>query len=310
MPFNRIAVYGHRGWASAAIVQALADSGAPITVLHQPTSDTSMLPANILTRSVDVNDENSVIRALENIDIVISLVGHEGISRQLGFVRAIPKTSVGLFVPSDMSHEIDDQGLKIPVLALKRQVEEATTAAGIRMALVRPGYLVESSIRTPLLGIDYSGNRIIFSGDSQNQILPLCTLKYVAAAYASIFANTPISELSGRNFGISELAPTGNGIAEALEKKYGKRPVIFNHSLEQIDREIDLALEKGIPTAAVWYYRRLWGSGKLPELVGTDIWTVPSYSKLSLDDLIVKGKLETYRELPPPVLAGLLATFQ
>lgn len=52
-------------------------------------------------------------------------------------------------MPSDMSHEIDEQGLKIPVLKLKREVEEATKTAGIGMTLVRPGYLVESSIRTP-----------------------------------------------------------------------------------------------------------------------------------------------------------------
>lgn len=71
MPFNRIAVYGHRGWASAAIVKALANSGAPIRVLHQPTSDTSMLPANISTSSVDVDDQKSVIEGLKDNDIVM-----------------------------------------------------------------------------------------------------------------------------------------------------------------------------------------------------------------------------------------------
>lgn len=95
-----------------------------------------------------------------------------------------------------------------------------------------------------------------------------------------------------------------------MERKYGKKPETFNHSLEKIDHEIDVALERGIPTAAIWYYRRLWGSGKLPELVGNDIFTVPNYTKLTLDDLVVGGKLQAYRDLPQPVLAGLLATFQ
>lgn len=57
MAFNRIAVYGHRGWASAAIFKALANSGARIRVLHQPTPDTSMLPANVSTSSVDMRDQ-------------------------------------------------------------------------------------------------------------------------------------------------------------------------------------------------------------------------------------------------------------
>lgn len=48
-----------------------------------------------------------------------------------------------------MSHEMYEQGLKISVLKLKREVEETTKSAGIAMTLVRLGYLVESWIRTP-----------------------------------------------------------------------------------------------------------------------------------------------------------------
>lgn len=77
------------------------------------------------------------------------LVGHEGIARQHGLINAIPRTKVKLFVPSDMAHRTDQQALAVPALKLKREVEEATKKAGIPMTLVWPGYLVESSIRTP-----------------------------------------------------------------------------------------------------------------------------------------------------------------
>lgn len=132
----------------------------------------------------------------------------------------------------------------------------------------------------------------------------------MAAAYASLFATTPISELAARRFGISELSPTGYGISRALEARYGREPKIFHHDLQKIDDELDLAIEKGSPAAALWYYRRLWGAGKLTQLVGSDIWTVPEYTRMSLEDLVVHGKLGNYRDLPQPVLAGLLATFQ
>ena len=72
-----------------------------------------------------------------------------GIARQHGLIEAILKTRGKAIVPSDMSHERNEQGLRLPVLKLKREVEEATKAAGITMTLVRPGYLAESSIRTP-----------------------------------------------------------------------------------------------------------------------------------------------------------------
>ena len=71
MSYNRITVYGHRGWASSPIVNALAASGAPITVLHRPGSDTSSLPANITKIELDINDQAALIAALQDIDIVM-----------------------------------------------------------------------------------------------------------------------------------------------------------------------------------------------------------------------------------------------
>lgn len=71
MAFNRIAVYGHRGWASSRIVDALAASGAPITVLYRASSDVSSLPANVTKVEVDVNNEQALVDALQEIDIVM-----------------------------------------------------------------------------------------------------------------------------------------------------------------------------------------------------------------------------------------------
>lgn len=71
MTFNRIAVYGHRGWASSAIVKALAASGAPITVLYRPGSDVSGLPYGVNTISVDVEDQKALVSALQDVDIAM-----------------------------------------------------------------------------------------------------------------------------------------------------------------------------------------------------------------------------------------------
>lgn len=71
MPYNRIAVYGHRGWASSAIVGALAASGAPLTVLHRASSDTSGLPPGVKKIQVNVDDHEALIAALQEIDIVM-----------------------------------------------------------------------------------------------------------------------------------------------------------------------------------------------------------------------------------------------
>ena len=71
MTFNKLAIYGHRGWASSAISQALIDSGAPVTVLYRPGSDVSTLPSTVQTIEVDVEDEEALVRSLQGIDIVM-----------------------------------------------------------------------------------------------------------------------------------------------------------------------------------------------------------------------------------------------
>ena len=73
MAFNRIAVYGHRGFVGSRVVPALIASGAPITVLHRPSSDTSNLPEHVRKIEVDVLDEDVLVDALQDIDIVMSV---------------------------------------------------------------------------------------------------------------------------------------------------------------------------------------------------------------------------------------------
>lgn len=78
-----------------------------------------------------------------------SLVGHEGVTRQLSLVNAIPKTNVQLFVPSDLAARYDEQGLRIPVNHAKDEVERAARAAGIPVSVVLTGNFAEFALATP-----------------------------------------------------------------------------------------------------------------------------------------------------------------
>ncbi|KAM0281210.1 hypothetical protein ACHAQH_003641 [Verticillium albo-atrum] len=105
MPFNRIAVYGHRGFANGRIVAALIASGAQVTALHRPSSDVSSLPQGVRKIAVDVLDESAL-----------------GVSREHGFVHAIPKTGVKLFVPSDLGLRYGKELLHIPIIKAKEEL--------------------------------------------------------------------------------------------------------------------------------------------------------------------------------------------
>lgn len=127
------------------------------------------------------------------------------------------------------------------------------------------------------------------------------TRKYVAAAYASIFAATPISQLENRAIALCELAPTGSEIEAALEAKHGVAPQVSTHSFDRVNGEVEGGLQSGSPFALAWYCRKIWATGQQSQMVGTDFWEVDGYDKATLEGLVVRGKLEAYREMPPQV---------
>ncbi|KAH6957483.1 hypothetical protein DER45DRAFT_632392 [Fusarium avenaceum] len=307
--FNRIAVYGHRGWASSAIANALIATGGPVRVLHRSDSDTSALPAGTSTREIDIQNTTSIQHALKDIDILISLVGHQNVNHQFALISALPHTDVRLFVPSDLAHKMTQEQMLIPNLRVKLEVEQAARDAGLPTTVVRPGNLVESTLSTLLVGVDIQGNRIVYTGDSEHESLNLCTRQYVAAAYVAIFTRTPIAQLSGRAIGLREFICTGSEIAAAQQRRHGVPPKVYHHSLEQAKKEIEVRMRKGDLSAFIFSYRCPWGAGQQVELVGDDLWDVQGYRKTTLEEVVVKGKMEPYKEFPPSFTTALESTF-
>ncbi|EFQ26956.1 hypothetical protein CGRA01v4_07951 [Colletotrichum graminicola] len=296
MTLNRIAVYGHRG--------------AVAKVLHRASSDISNLPTHITKVEIDVNDEPCLIEALQDIDIVVSLVGHEGVQRQHGFVRAIPKTNVKLFSPSDLAGRYDEQGLKIGVNKEKHELETAAPAAGIPTTVVLIGNFAEFALNTMGMVVDLAGNKITYSGNSADEKLNICTRKYVAAAYVSIFSTTPISQLKNRAIALCELVPTGKDIAAMMETKHGIAPQTSSHGLEKVNGEVEKGLESGSLFTLAWYCRKIWGAGQQVQMIGSDLWEVDGYKKATLEDLILGGELGAYREMPAQVVEYFRHCFQ
>ncbi|BCS03778.1 uncharacterized protein AKAW2_70656A [Aspergillus luchuensis] len=305
MAFNRIAVYGHRGFVGSRIVPALIASGAPITVLHRPSSDTSNLPEHVRKIEVDVLDEDALVDALQDIDIVISLVGDEGTDRQYGFVKAIPRTKVQLFSPSDFCLRYCEQGMRMPCMKAKAKVEKASKDAGIPTTVIHVGNFAEFTLSTTAVGVDLQNNILVYTGNSASERVTMCTKVYVAAAYVDIFTTRPIHTIQNRTITLSELAPTGMEIAAIMKEKNGRDPSIVTRSLEEINQRIEDSLSKESNLAVPAYCRKMWGTGEMMKMLPDDLWKVEGYRKASLEDLVIGGKLDSYRVLPDHVLEYL-----
>lgn len=103
---------------------------------------------------------------------------------------------------------------------------------------------------------------------------------------------------------------TGEEVRAALEKKHGTPPQVSVDSLENIDQEIEERIRQGAPIAMAFYCRKSWATGQTVPGIGKDIWEVAGFEKTSLDDLIVNGKLEHYKDLPSVVSEALSATYK
>ncbi|KAL3431333.1 hypothetical protein BDV09DRAFT_206750 [Aspergillus tetrazonus] len=305
MAFNRIAVYGHRGFVGSRVVSALIASGAPITVLHRASSDTFNLPEHVRKIEVDVLDEDALVDALQDIDIVISLVGDEGTDRQYGFVKAIPRTNVQLFSPSDPCLRYCEQGMRIPCMKAKAKVEKASKDAGIPTSVIHVGNFAEFTLSTPAVGIDLQNNILVYTGNSASEKVTMCTRDYVAAAYVDIFTTRPIRTIQNRTITLSELAPTGMEIAAIMKRKNGRDPSIATRSLEEVNRTIEDCISRESNLAVPAYCRKIWGTGEMMKMLPNDVWEVKDYRKASLEDLVIGERLESYRALPDHVLEYL-----
>ncbi|KAM5385738.1 hypothetical protein ACJZ2D_000937 [Fusarium nematophilum] len=211
--YNRIAIFGHRGWASSAIPRSLAESSSvPVKILYRSGSDISDLPGQAIPVFVDFDDESTLVPALKDIDIVISLVGRGG-------------------------------GLEIPVNKNKSEVEKAAEETGIPTTIILPDKFAEFALNTRAVGVGVEGNKVVYTGNSAEETINRCTRSYVAAAYTSIFCNTPVSQLKHRTIGLSELKLTGRQLVEALERKHGKATRIYNHDLSKVNSEIQQGLD-------------------------------------------------------------------
>ncbi|KAJ5213206.1 hypothetical protein N7449_000375 [Penicillium cf. viridicatum] len=199
-----------------------------------------------------------------------------------------------LFVPSDLAARYDDQGNQIPVNRNKVEVEKAARQAAIPTTVVLPGNFAEFALGTPALGVDYESNKIQFIGNSALEPLNLCTRSYVAAAYASIFASTPISQLKDRDLALCELRPTGTEIAEALTQRFWVAPLSRSESEEHIVQALDEAVETANPFALGLYCRKIWATGEQAKMIGDDVWGVKNYSKATVSNLIAESKLKPY----------------
>ncbi|RAH43150.1 uncharacterized protein BO95DRAFT_466141 [Aspergillus brunneoviolaceus CBS 621.78] len=186
-------------------------------------------------------DEKAPVAALRNVQILISLVGHSAIDCQYDLIRAIPKTKIQLFVPSNLAVHYRRQGLGTEPISAKIKVGEAAERLGVPTAVVLTGNVAEFALDTPL----------------------------------------------------SELTPTGDKIAQALDQRFGATSAKHTGSIEEVTRRVNAMIEANDPLALAWYTRKNCGNGDQLKFLGSNMSEVEGYETESIEDLLVAENSES-----------------
>ncbi|KAG5543185.1 hypothetical protein RHGRI_016062 [Rhododendron griersonianum] len=141
---SKILIIGGTGYIGKFIVEASAKSGHPTFVLVRESTVSDPAKAKLIdgfkSSGVtllhgDVNDHVSLVKAIKQVDVVISAVGSLQILDQTKIIAAIKEVGhIKRFFPSEFGNDVDHVNAVEPAktaFALKAQIRRAIEAEGI-----------------------------------------------------------------------------------------------------------------------------------------------------------------------------------
>ncbi|KAM7475012.1 hypothetical protein LguiB_022255 [Lonicera macranthoides] len=136
---SKILIIGGTGYIGKFIVEASTKSGHPTFVLVRESTlsnpSKSSLIESFKSSGGDLYDHESLVKAIKQVDVVISTVGHLQLGDQGKIIDAIKEAgNVKRFYPSEFGIDVDRAHAVEPAktpFATKAQIRRAVEAAGI-----------------------------------------------------------------------------------------------------------------------------------------------------------------------------------
>jgi len=286
---NTIAIVGHSGTAGKPITAALVNSDAKVKVLYRAGSDLSSLDPSVETILFDYEDEASITKALQGVDILVFLTGGSAIPLQAKFIAPFKAAKCSLFVPSELGWVWKpEEAARTSIIREKAEFEDLLKEQGVPMLRLSTGGWTEEYGFELLYGVNNTANTISVWGNGGGTALS--SMAYVVAGFKSMLVTTPPSQLANRSIGLVELAPTAKEVIAALERRNGSPPKVTYVPAEDIIAEQDAVLANVDSTPELQYAQLVSAvKRKVAENVlgvGEDIWEVAGWKRMTVDELV------------------------
>ncbi|XP_028791257.1 isoflavone reductase-like protein [Neltuma alba] len=141
---SKILIIGGTGYIGKYIVEASAKAGHPTFALVRESTVSDPIKGKLIDnfRNLGVNlvhgdlyDHESLVKAIKQVDVVISTVGHMQLADQVKIISAIKEAgNVKRFFPSEFGNDVDRVHAVEPAksaFAIKAQIRRAVEAEGI-----------------------------------------------------------------------------------------------------------------------------------------------------------------------------------
>ncbi|GAB2267334.1 Eugenol synthase 2 [Dionaea muscipula] len=141
---SRVLIIGGTGYIGKFIVKASIEEGNPTFVLARESSASDPAKSQLLDSFInsgvnllygDVNEHESLVKAIKQVEVVISAIGTLQIADQVKIIAAIKEAgNIKRFLPSEFGNDVDRTNAVEPaksVLGAKVQIRRAIEAEGI-----------------------------------------------------------------------------------------------------------------------------------------------------------------------------------
>ncbi|KAK4490318.1 hypothetical protein RD792_000985 [Penstemon davidsonii] len=156
---SKILIIGGTGYIGKFIVEASAKSGHPTFVLLREKTISDPAKSNIIDGfknsginilQGDLNDKESLVKAIKQVDVVISTVGQMQLADQLNIIAAIKEAgNIKRFFPSEFGNDVDRARAVEPAKsawAVKVEIRRAIEAEGIPYTFVTSNFFAGYSL--------------------------------------------------------------------------------------------------------------------------------------------------------------------
>ncbi|KAI2466068.1 putative oxidoreductase CipA-like protein [Annulohypoxylon bovei var. microspora] len=218
---SKVAVAGASGLLGLPVLRQLLEDGFEVTVLARKGTNHNF-PSGVTVTDVDYTSSETLIKALEGQDAVISVLGFPGLPQQIPLIEAAVKAGIKRFIPSEFGGDAHNEKVsQIPMFRIKKTAKDIlmkeAASGNITYTLISNGPFLDTAMQYSMF-VNLKEKKINL-WDGGERPYSTTTIASVAKAVSGVLKHP--EETKNRNVFIRSTTLTQKGILEKAKKATG-----------------------------------------------------------------------------------------